>query len=240
MQFSNSPYELAYAFDVDKGAPNLTCSGVPNEAEAWWAGFMSYPTFTAFVAPFDGIEEAQMQHWMDTFASICNFSETNTTHVQGKICLTSYFEASQAVIATMLMSGSVRPPTSQAGVAKAGDIHNTAQESQLLPHGGDDVDRRGGGGSLHLRAAARGSRLWVVHELSKFVASALSGPGAVAVPGALILGLLVVAFGRRRRSRVSAGASDTFSVVEAGASGARGERTAILLVEREVLPAALE
>lgn len=112
MQNTVSPFELAHAFEPEKGAHGLNCSNVPNPPQSWWAGFMSYPTFSAFIAPFDEIGEAQMTFWMDTFAGICNFSRVNVDDFasggspEGKLCLTSYFEASQAVIATMIMSGS--------------------------------------------------------------------------------------------------------------------------------------
>merc|ERR1719334_511176 len=71
---------------------------------------MAYPTFAAFVAPYDKIGPAQMTTWMDTFSSICNFAHVNKWNYslghkpKGSICLTSYFESSQAVIATMIMS----------------------------------------------------------------------------------------------------------------------------------------
>lgn len=71
---------------------------------------MAYPTFAAFVVPYDGIGSAQMSQWMDTFAGICDFTGVDLndfalgTKPVGDICLTSYFEASQAVIATMVMS----------------------------------------------------------------------------------------------------------------------------------------
>jgi len=112
---TTSPYRLANAYDLKFNATNTTCEGVPNEPESWWAGFMAYPTFTAFVAPYDEIGAEQMTNWMDTFASICNFSEVNLQDFtkgkkpKGNICLTSYFEASQAVIATMIMADNLRP-----------------------------------------------------------------------------------------------------------------------------------
>merc|ERR1719204_1806384 len=72
---TSSPYRMAYAYDVDKlNATNVTCANVPNKPESWWAGFMAYPTFAAFVAPYDKIGPVQMANWMDTFSSICNFS----------------------------------------------------------------------------------------------------------------------------------------------------------------------
>jgi len=115
MNSTTSPYQLAYAYDTKFNASNVTCPGVPNPPESWWAGFMAYPTFTAFVAPYDEIGAAQMSNWMDTFSSICDFSSVNLQNLawggqpRGKICLTSYFEASQAVISTMVMAGTLRP-----------------------------------------------------------------------------------------------------------------------------------
>jgi len=76
---------------------------------------MAYPTFAAFIAPYDEIGAAQMSTWMDTFSSICNFTGVNLTDFDqgpapiGDICLTSYFEASQAVIATLIMSDMLVP-----------------------------------------------------------------------------------------------------------------------------------
>jgi len=115
MRWTPSPYQLAFAFDPKVHAPNVTCANVPRKGESWWAGFMAYPTFAAFVAPYDEIGAVQMAQWMDTLSSICNFSGVNTTDYaagdkpKGKLCLDSYFEASQAVIATMLMAGKVPP-----------------------------------------------------------------------------------------------------------------------------------
>eukprot|EP00446_Apocalathium_sp_SHHI-4_P078345 CAMPEP_0177575008 /NCGR_PEP_ID=MMETSP0369-20130122/79359_1 /TAXON_ID=447022 ORGANISM="Scrippsiella hangoei-like, Strain SHHI-4" /NCGR_SAMPLE_ID=MMETSP0369 /ASSEMBLY_ACC=CAM_ASM_000364 /LENGTH=353 /DNA_ID=CAMNT_0019063213 /DNA_START=30 /DNA_END=1092 /DNA_ORIENTATION=+ len=112
---TTSPYRMANAFDLEFNATHTTCHGVPNEPESWWAGFMAYPTFTAFVAPYDEIGAEQMTNWMDTFSSICNFSKVDVTDFtlgeepEGAICLTSYFEASQAVISTMIMAGFVSP-----------------------------------------------------------------------------------------------------------------------------------
>jgi len=112
---TSSPFRLANAYDLKFNATNTTCDNVPNEPESWWAGFMAYPTFTAFVAPYDEIGAAQMTHWMDTFSSICNFSGVNMDDFEegkkpkGAICLTSYFEASQAVISTLIMADKLRP-----------------------------------------------------------------------------------------------------------------------------------
>jgi len=113
---TSSPYRFAYAFDVKKfNATNVQCPNVPNPPTSWWAGFMAYPTFAAFVAPYDEIGAEQMTNWMDTFASICNFSAVDKWLYNrggkptGAICLDTYFEASQAVIAMMIMSDSIRP-----------------------------------------------------------------------------------------------------------------------------------
>jgi len=112
---TTSPFRLAYAFDVKKfNATDVMCPNVPNQPMSWWAGFMAYPTFAAFVAPYDEISAEQMTNWMDTFASICNFSAVDKWEYsrggkpRGAICLDTYFEASQAVIATMVMSDNLR------------------------------------------------------------------------------------------------------------------------------------
>jgi len=129
MKHTTSPYEFAYAYDTTKkfNASDVTCDNVPFAPESWWAGFMAYPTFAAFIAPYDEIGAAQMSIWMDTFSSICNFTGVNLTDFAqgpeptGDICLTSYFEASQAVIATLIMSdmlvplASFLPPDDQIG-----------------------------------------------------------------------------------------------------------------------------
>lgn len=89
---------------------------------------MAYPTFAAFVAPYDEIGAAQMTQWMDTLSSICNFTEVNLTDFEagpmptGDICLTSYFDSSQAVIATMIMSDMLMPLA--AGLADDDQIGN--------------------------------------------------------------------------------------------------------------------
>lgn len=112
---TSSPFRLAYAYDLKFNATDMTCPGVPHNPESWWAGFMAYPTFTAFVAPYDEIGAEQMTNWMDTFASICNFSDVNFLDFKaggspkGAICVTSYFEASQAVISLLIMSGFASP-----------------------------------------------------------------------------------------------------------------------------------
>jgi len=111
-----SPYKLAYAWDVEKfNASGVMCPNVPNPPESWWAGFMAYPTFTAFVAPHGGVSALEMSNWMDTFASMCDFHAVDKWKYKkggkpkGAICLDSYFEASQAVISTLVMAGHVSP-----------------------------------------------------------------------------------------------------------------------------------
>lgn len=130
MKKGPSPHELAAAFDMAKGAPDLNCSGAPTPPESWWAGFMSYPTFSAFVAPYDEIGAEQMKNWMDTFASICNFSGVDKlkykeggTKPRGSLCMTTYFEVSQAVIALMIMADTLTalpaPPPTPAPITSA-------------------------------------------------------------------------------------------------------------------------
>jgi len=158
MNSSSSPYQLAHAFDAKTYyAPNLNCSNVPNPPESWWSGFMSYPTFAAFIAPYDEIPADQMSQWMDTFASICNFSEVNMTDFEsggkpvGKICLTSYFEASQAVISTMIMSGSFGPvPDSPDKVVLKAQAYPALRErvAARVPRSGPGMAILGVGGAL--------------------------------------------------------------------------------------------
>eukprot|EP00429_Kryptoperidinium_foliaceum_P121115 CAMPEP_0176298582 /NCGR_PEP_ID=MMETSP0121_2-20121125/59332_1 /TAXON_ID=160619 /ORGANISM="Kryptoperidinium foliaceum, Strain CCMP 1326" /LENGTH=96 /DNA_ID=CAMNT_0017639847 /DNA_START=1 /DNA_END=288 /DNA_ORIENTATION=+ len=51
---TSSPFRVAAAFDAKKAhVSNIVCPNVPNAPLSWWAGFMAYPTFTAFVAPYD-------------------------------------------------------------------------------------------------------------------------------------------------------------------------------------------
>jgi hypothetical protein len=102
-------YKLQPAFAQDQ----VTCDNVPNTGDGWWSAFMSYPTFTAFVAPYDGISTKESVGWLDTFASLCDFSSGEP---DGDICATTYFENGQEVISTMIMSGTVKslapvPPT---------------------------------------------------------------------------------------------------------------------------------
>lgn len=113
---TTSPFRFAAAFDVKKyNASDIVCPNVPNPPLSWWAGFMAYPTFTAFVAPYDEIGAEQMTNWMDTFSSICNFSAVDKWEYSrgrkptGAVCLDTYFEASQAVIATIIMANTLRP-----------------------------------------------------------------------------------------------------------------------------------
>jgi len=65
---------------------------------------MSYPTFSAFVAPFALITPEESICWMDTFSCICNVKSVSPT---GPICQTTYFDLSQAVISTMIMAMSL-------------------------------------------------------------------------------------------------------------------------------------
>lgn len=107
-------YKLANAFS--ESAPGMTCRNVPNTPQGWWCPFMSYPTFTAFVAPASGLTLKESATWMDTFASLCDFSAGTPT---GSICSTSYFELSQEVVATMITSGALIPLNASASGGKA-------------------------------------------------------------------------------------------------------------------------
>jgi hypothetical protein len=102
-QAQTATYKLAVAFDQ---GPHMTCDNVPNAAQSWWAAFMAWPTFTAFVAPLDSLTPSDNRKWLDTFANICTFSGGKA---HGDICQTSYFELGQEVIASMVMSGAVVP-----------------------------------------------------------------------------------------------------------------------------------
>jgi len=102
-----SPWKLATAWDLDQTnpAPDLTCDGVPaGKPDSWWGGYMSYPTFSAFVAPLALITPEESVCWMDTFSCICNVKTASPT---GPICQTTYFDLSQSVISTMIMAMSV-------------------------------------------------------------------------------------------------------------------------------------
>lgn len=153
MKHTPSPFELAYAFDPEKGAPNLNCSGVPNPPESWWAGFMSYPTFSAFVAPYDEIGAEQMKNWMDTFSSICNFTFVNKFDYKaggnppkGNICLTSYFEASQAVIALLIMADNLVHLPKPTTAPRADGSKSTRKSVGSKPKkGGSNSTRKSGG-----------------------------------------------------------------------------------------------
>jgi hypothetical protein len=99
-----SPWKLATGWDLGQTdpAPDLTCDGVPaGKPDSWWGGYMSYPTFSAFVAPFAPLTPEESICWMDTFSSICNVKSATPT---GPICQTTYFDLSQAVISTMIMA----------------------------------------------------------------------------------------------------------------------------------------
>jgi len=102
-----SPWKLATAWDLNAKdpAPDLTCHGVPaGKPDNWWGGYMSYPSFSAFVAPFAPITPEESLCWMDTFSCICNVKSSTPT---GPICQTTYFDLSQAVISTMIMAMSL-------------------------------------------------------------------------------------------------------------------------------------
>jgi hypothetical protein len=112
-----SPYKLAQPYDPkSKTKPQLTCDNVPVEGETWYAHFMSWPTFTAFVVPYDHIPAGKGSAWMDTFSSLCHFDEQGKA--KGVLCSNSYFEASQEVICTQIMAGAV-PPLPVAGSTMA-------------------------------------------------------------------------------------------------------------------------
>merc|ERR1719330_599274 len=103
-------------------APGLVCDNVPFYGQSWWAGFMAYPTFTAFVAPYkedvplDGGESikamtvGEQNQWLEALANICDFSAFNDEgnwHIEGAVCQKNYFHLSQEVISTLIMSGAL-------------------------------------------------------------------------------------------------------------------------------------
>jgi len=97
-------YEVAKAFTG--GAPGITCDNVPNTGDQWWAAFMSYPTFTAFVAPDAGMTAEENKNWLDTFGGFCKASGDKLV---GGVCGTAYFDLGQEVISTMIMAGALVP-----------------------------------------------------------------------------------------------------------------------------------
>ncbi|CAK0841010.1 unnamed protein product, partial [Prorocentrum cordatum] len=117
-------FELASAFSMN--APGLTCKNVPNAGQDWWAGFMSYPTFTVFVAPHKNLTARQSAQWQETLAGICDFSGKAP---KGGLCSESYFELGQEVISTMIMSGHVEPLYSAGG----GPPPPTASTTEFVP-----------------------------------------------------------------------------------------------------------
>jgi len=124
MQGTVATYELASAFSMN--APGLTCKNVPNAGQDWWAGFMSYPTFTVFVAPHSNLTAKQSAQWQETLAGICDFSGKSP---KGGLCSDSYFELGQELISTMVMSGHVAPLYSPGG----GPPPSTASTTEFVP-----------------------------------------------------------------------------------------------------------
>merc|ERR1712186_257168 len=75
-QDTDPPYTLARAYDPkSKPPPQLTCENVPVPGDTWYSHFMSWPTFTAFVAPYDQIPANKSSVWLDTFSHLCHFDE---------------------------------------------------------------------------------------------------------------------------------------------------------------------
>lgn len=96
----DSPWKLAYAFEPRTKAPNVTCDNVPKKPSTWWAPFMAYPTFTAFIAPYPGIIPEASTAWMDTIANACVFGDSDP---RGSLCGSSLFDISQAAISVLVM-----------------------------------------------------------------------------------------------------------------------------------------
>lgn len=107
----DSPWKLAYAFEPRTQAPNVTCDNVPERPSTWWAPFMAYPTFTAFIAPYPGITPEASTAWMDTIASACVFGDSDP---RGSLCGGSLFDIGQAVTSVLVMGERLqRLPTPQ-------------------------------------------------------------------------------------------------------------------------------
>jgi len=99
--------KLSKAFS--SSTQGVTCSNVPITPTAqWMSPFMSYPTFTSFVARSDNMSVAEQKQWMETFASICDFSSGTPTGGNG-MCATYYFAAGQEVISSMIIAGDLKP-----------------------------------------------------------------------------------------------------------------------------------
>lgn len=116
-----SAIKLCPAYDVQHGAQDLTCWGVPYNATAnWWGALMSYPTFVGFIAPTPAVAEWEAQHWMELLVGLCDINL-----MTGMFCDTTYFGLSMEVISTMILAGAVHrggPPPPPPRSASYGDI----------------------------------------------------------------------------------------------------------------------
>jgi hypothetical protein len=133
-----SPYKLSYAFEPRTQPPNLTCDNVPVKPWTWWDSYMAYPTFTAFIAPHDDVTAEASSAWMDTFATICDFSGGEP---KGLLCSSDYFEVSQALIATLIMSHRILPLPASKFASKQ------VEEDKVALHAQRAMGRIGGVGS---------------------------------------------------------------------------------------------
>mmetsp|Transcript_119968 Transcript_119968/g.344842 ORF Transcript_119968/g.344842 Transcript_119968/m.344842 type:complete len:692 (-) Transcript_119968:305-2380(-) len=189
-------FPLSAAFEINTSnavptaptvrAPGITCDNVPHIGQSWWAGFMSWPTFTAFIAPYrekvhrDGkilkpMNETMSRTWLESLANICDYDKFNAEGhymIKGATCQRTYFHVTQEVLATFVMSGSVPR------LAEPRDSHGLAKHVEKLTSEG--------------RA---GVVIMEHHTASSVTALALT---MSAIAGALALSVLVLRAARRR------------------------------------------
>merc|ERR1719291_82886 len=142
----DSPWKLAYAFEPRTQAPNVTCDNVPEKPSTWWAPFMAYPTFTAFIAPYPGIIPEASTAWMDTIASTCAFGDGDPS---GELCGSSLFDIGQAVISVLVMDKRLQrlptppkptPPPTPAETTHLLSTRNEVTMNESSGHGTADMD----------------------------------------------------------------------------------------------------
>mmetsp|Transcript_104227 Transcript_104227/g.293416 ORF Transcript_104227/g.293416 Transcript_104227/m.293416 type:complete len:742 (+) Transcript_104227:73-2298(+) len=115
-------------------APGLTCAHVPNPSQNWWSAYMSYPTFTAFVAPLEGLERDASARWLEILASICAFPGQGEAP-EGLICSSTYFDLGQEVISSMIMAGAL---ANVPNIIRSVDVASTSPDAAgdaVLGHG---------------------------------------------------------------------------------------------------------
>jgi len=206
-------FPLSAAFEVNERtdeppthrAPGLVCDNVPNYGQTWWAGFMSWPTFTAFVVPysekvtyheqtFGPMNRTESMTWMQTLTHLCDFSKFNDEgfwQINGAVCQMNYFHASQEVVSTMIMSGSV-PALPKKGWRPPAVLREVLLESSKLAPTvtADENDRPG----EEVNVKAERTRFRTAPASRHFPAAIAGGACAFAALAALVAG-----FWRRRR-----------------------------------------